>query len=82
MTMSAMVSGRVIQDALLRAWSSQETARRLGVTTMTLFNWRLRDDDPIPSLHIPGEKRNSVRFLPDEVRSWARRNRRPLNSSR
>lgn len=61
---------RRLQQQLTDLWTVEEVARKFGVTTMTIHNWR--NDKGLPSIVIPGTDRPAVRFVPDDVRKWAR----------
>ncbi|TDQ45995.1 helix-turn-helix transcriptional regulator [Actinorugispora endophytica] len=53
---------------LERLWSPKETAAFLGVSVKTLYDWRYKRSGP-PS-HRLGRH---VRYLPDEVYTWVKR---------
>lgn len=52
-----------------RLWEIGEVAAFLGVTDRAIRNYMALDNDPLPASRIGGV----LRFFPDEVRAWARR---------
>jgi hypothetical protein len=60
------------QKGLDKLITAAEVRRALGISTMTLHIWRRRRG--LPTVVIPGEGRNTIRFLPDEVADWAKQN--------
>jgi hypothetical protein len=75
-----MSNSRLI-ELLESTWTTQEIARRFGVTSMTIHLWRRRPD-PLPVLEIPGHRRPSIRFVPREVQAWAKRNERVMHGAK
>jgi hypothetical protein len=62
-----------------------QLAHALGVTPMTIDNWRIRGDDPLPYKTEPPRKRMSemvpkdrIHFAVDATLNWLGRNRPPL----
>ena len=62
--------GRVLRQQLRTLWTTEEVAARFEVTTMTIHNWR--EKDGLPALTLPGAGRPAIRYIPDEVRQWAK----------
>ena len=64
-----------LQSELDKLWTCQDLRRRLRVkdrapSMMTIHLWRKHKG--LPSIVIKGDSRPSVRFVPEEVRSWAK----------
>ena len=62
----------ILQQQLSELWTVNDICARYGVTKMTVFLWRR--DRGLPAVVIEGEKRPSIRFVPDDVKAWARAN--------
>lgn len=54
-------------------WTTEKLARTFQVSPMTLWVWRTKRG--LPQLELPGRKRPAVRFIPEEVRRWAKDNK-------
>jgi hypothetical protein len=61
---------RELNQQLRRLWTTHDVCRALSVTPMTVQNWRRKKD--LPAVVFPGNARASVRFVPEEVESWAK----------
>jgi hypothetical protein len=51
-------------------WTVQELARRAHRTAYTIHLWRANKG--LPAVVIPGDQRATIRFVPNDVRKWAR----------
>lgn len=60
-----------LQKQINGLWTAQEICERWGVTAMTVHLWRNRG---LPALSIPGYARDAVRFVPEDVKNWTKRN--------
>lgn len=58
-----------IQRQLDGLWTAQDVCAEYGVTAMTVHLWRAKG---MPAVVIPGQKRPAIRFVRQEVQSWAR----------
>jgi len=58
-----------LQKHINSLWTSDDVCAYFGVTPMTVYLWR--QNRGLPALVFPGNARNAVRFVPDEVRAWA-----------
>lgn len=45
-------------------------------SNMTIWAWRRLENDPLPTIEIPGNSRSTIRFEPGAVKQWAERNHR------
>lgn len=60
----------------INSLSQKQLERLLDVTPMTIWLWRKKINDPLPSRAIPTARgRHRVYFLLDEVTEWLKRNR-------
>jgi hypothetical protein len=59
-----------LTKVLDECWTTQELTRKFRVTAMTINTWRRQKD--LPCIPIRGDVRPSLRFVPDEVRAWAK----------
>ncbi len=50
------------------------------VTSMTVWNWRNKKRDPMPTHYLPGAAKAAVRFDEGVVLSWAERNKKAVKS--
>lgn len=55
-------------------WTAIQVAEFLGVSQKTISNWVSKRQ--IPYIKIGGRIRGPVRFLPDEVMRWVKKNKR------
>jgi hypothetical protein len=69
-----MMTGVQLRKSLQSLWTTSEVANGFGVTNMTIFNWRRSKGFPCCVLPCNDEGRDAVRFIPQEVRQWARDN--------
>lgn len=71
--------GKPAGPADLPILNTKDMERCFGVTFMTIWNWRLYSNPPIPC-HIleSATKRKPVRFVASEILAWAKRTGRPL----
>ena len=65
-----------LQKKLNELWNTQDLMSRFRVTAMTIHLWR--ENRGLPALVIPGDKRDTVRFIPLDVQNWARVNDVPM----
>lgn len=72
------MTSKRLNRILARTWTTKSVAARFQVTTMTIHNWR--EDRGLPALIIPPDDggRPAVRYLPQEIRAWSRRERQPM----
>ncbi len=68
------LSSRRLREQLAGLWTQNDIAARTGKTAMAVYLWTQRVKDPLPYIPIPGFKKDSVRFVPEEVRRWCKRN--------
>lgn len=59
-----------LQALMDETWTTTELARRARCTTMTIHTWRKKAG--LPSIVIKGDSRPAVRFVPADVKAWAR----------
>lgn len=57
------------------AFSSEDAARMLGVSTKTLANWRCSGKGPA-YIHLSDSPRSSVLYLSEDLDAWLRSRRR------
>jgi phage terminase Nu1 subunit (DNA packaging protein) len=62
-----------LQNKLKGLVTTQHLARKYNVTSMTIDHWRKRG---MPAVVIDGTRRDTIRFVPDEVSSWVKSKRR------
>lgn len=74
--MSRISATEAMRRRLAGLWTSGHIADRYGVTTMSVHNWRSRKRDPLPCVVLPGSgnHRRDVAYVPNDVRTWAKRN--------
>jgi len=58
-------------------WTVQDLKRMFNKSHMTIHNWRRVDG--LPHIEIKGDIRPTIRFIPSEVRAWAKRRGHKLN---
>ena len=68
--MTAMATTKKLESEISRLWTVSDMERKFRVTYQTLKNWR-RDKD-LPTVCIRGEAKPALRFVPVDVRAWAR----------
>lgn len=63
-----------LQKSLDQLWTTQDLCSRFASepTAMTIFTWRR--DRGLPFIKVPGTKRDTIRFVPNDVKAWARKN--------
>jgi hypothetical protein len=61
---------RSLQKEVQQLWTVQDLIKKFRVTAMTIRQWRL--DKQLPALVLEGKGRPAIRFVPDEVLSWAK----------
>jgi hypothetical protein len=66
-----------IQAQFNHLWTTQNLCRLFGCTPMTITNWRRNKD--LPTIIIPGGLKPTVRFVPQDILRWARRNKIGVN---
>lgn len=66
------MKSNALQKRLTDCWNTQDLMRRFRVTAMTIHLWR--DQRGLPAVIIPGDKRPTIRFIPEEVQKWAKDN--------
>jgi len=64
------VRGEDLQKQLNALWTVQDVCAEYGVTPMTVHLWRTNRS--MPAVVINGHGRPAVRFVPAEVRKWAK----------
>lgn len=57
---------------LAKLWTVQDLKRYLNKSHMTIHNWRR--ERGLPYIEIKGDIRSTIRFVPREVKAWARKN--------
>lgn len=73
----AMTEKEQLIKSLASLWTVQDLKRMFNRSHMTIHNWRRADG--LPHIEIKGDVRSSIRFLPSEVRQWARKRGHKLN---
>lgn len=58
------------------ALTTEQVARMFGVTTMTVFNWRAKDN--LPHYYLEGGLKPPVRYDEGLVLKWAEQNLKPV----
>ncbi len=66
------LSGAELQRFLDKCWTINDMVEVFRVTSMTIFNWRKMRS--LPTVEIQGDGRPALRFMPNEVTAWARKN--------
>jgi hypothetical protein len=66
------IATRQLQNQLRALWTTADVCRVLKVTSMTVITWR--QTRGLPALEVPGSKRPAIRFVPNDVLAWAKRN--------
>ena len=64
------LSSKELQALLDKLWTTQDLMRAFKRTAMCIYQWRIRED--LPAVVVTGAGRNAVRFIPAEVRAWAK----------
>jgi len=59
-----------LQKELNACWTVQVMSSIFEVSTTTIHDWRR--DLNLPAVVIPGESRPALRFVPSEVKVWAK----------
>lgn len=77
--MSRALSSNQLQETLNRLWTVQDLISRFRVTHQTIHNWR--KESGLPAIDVPGTNRNTLRFIPEDVRAWAKRKQKKLYNS-
>lgn len=72
------MKSKTLQAKLDGLWSVGKLRRLFDVTGMTIHLWHTRQENPLPAIVIKGDGRDAIRFVPDEVRAWARKNGVPM----
>ena len=62
-----------LEKELSDLWTTDVLVQKFRVSPMTLWVWRSKRG--LPTLSLPGKKRDSVRFIPAEVTKWAKENK-------
>ncbi|KKK77652.1 hypothetical protein LCGC14_2851410 [marine sediment metagenome] len=55
-----------------KALTTNDLRRIFGVSAMTILSWRRQKK--LPTIVIKGDRRNTIRFRPDEIQQWAEEN--------
>lgn len=71
------IATRQLQNQLRALWTTADVCRVFKVTSMTVITWR--QNRGLPALEVPGTKRPAIRFIPNEVLAWAKRNDVPIH---
>lgn len=71
-TSSVDMNSTELQRLLERCWTIHDLSEMFQVSGMTIHNWRAYRG--LPALVIPGDSRPALRFVPSEVRKWAKEN--------
>ena len=58
---------RQLNRLLRNLWTVKQVAKHYQVTHITVHNWK---NNGCPTVKIPGEMRNAVRFVPEDVHVW------------
>lgn len=73
------ITTRQLQNQLRALWTTADVCRVLKRTSMTVHTWR--QTRGLPALEVPGSKRPAIRFVPDDVLAWAKKNDVPVYQS-
>lgn len=68
------LSSESLAAQLRGLWTQSDIAKLAARSPMAIYLWVRRAKDPLPCVPIPGFKKDSVRFVPAEVRAWCQRN--------
>ena len=68
-----------LQKKLGGLWTTRDLVQKFRVTAMTIHQWRQARE--LPALVLEGTGRPAVRYVPDEVRSWAKKRNVPLHEA-
>lgn len=68
------MSTTALQKKLNSLWTVQQLCQKTkpSVTPMTIHLWRANRG--LPAVVIAGDKRPAIRFVPADIRRWAKRN--------
>jgi hypothetical protein len=69
------IATRQLQHQLRSLWTTNDVCRVLKRTSMTVHTWR--QTRGLPAIEVPGSKRPAIRFVPDDVLAWAKKNQVP-----
>lgn len=67
------ISSVKLQETLDNLWTITDVAKYFGKCEMTIRLWR--ENKELPAITIKGDQRPALRFIPNEVREWARKNK-------
>jgi hypothetical protein len=63
---------KALKKQLAACWTPTQVADHFGVTPMTVFNWTEHANLPYVSLAGTMEREGAKRFVPSDVRAWAK----------
>lgn len=66
-----------LQKQLEGLWTTQDLIRRFRVTAMTIHQWRQTRN--LPALVLEGAGRPAIRYVPDDIRNWAKASKQSLH---
>jgi len=66
------------QIMLTNLLTTSMVCKIFDVKNMTIWNWRTKETDPLPTVIIPGDRRHNVRFDLGQVEEWAKRNKKNM----
>ena len=67
-----MTKTEELQKKLKDLWTMQDLERKFKRSPMTVYSWARRGD--LPVVVIPGTARPTLRFVPEDVKKWAKKN--------
>jgi len=70
------IATRQLENQLRALWTTADVCRVLKRTSMTVHTWR--QTRGLPALEVPGSKRPAIRFVPNDVYAWAKKNDVPV----
>ena len=67
-----MRTAKLLNRQFRDLWTVNDLCAALSVTPVTVHTWRKNKD--LPTVILPGNLRDTVRFVPEEIETWARAN--------
>lgn len=66
-----------LERAINKLWTTADVQRALGRSHQTIKTWR--KDYNLPTVCIRGDAKPALRFVPEDVRAWARKYDLPVS---
>lgn len=71
-----MTETEKIEATVNRLWTATDVQRALGRSHQTIKAWR--KDYALPTVCIRGDAKPALRFVPEDVRKWAKKYKLPV----